>query len=84
MPIDSGHASSDWCFRHPNTLWRNLDKADAILVDDYCYMITWVAKEQAEQSYKDGFAPWDELDQGYDRLIASPRHVFLCSLYRRK
>lgn len=54
---------------------ENLTEADAIFVDDYCHTVTWTAKEQSEEEYRDGFDPRAQLIEGHKRLLEHPRHV---------
>lgn len=54
---------------------EDLDNADAVFVDDYCYTVAWTAQAQSEEAYKDGFDPQAELVEGYRRLLEQPRHV---------
>ena len=54
---------------------EDLNDADAVYVDEYCYTVAWIAKEQSEETYKDGFDPRAELVKGYKMLMEHPRHA---------
>jgi hypothetical protein len=56
---------------------KELQSADAIYVDDYCYTITNIAQEHSRLGgqYSDGFEPWRQLQAGYSRLAHSSRRV---------
>ena len=54
---------------------EDLNDADAVFVDDYCYSVAWIAQEQSEEAYKDGFDPRAQLVKGYTRLMDHPRRA---------
>ena len=58
---------------------EDANEADAVFIDDYCYTLAWIAKEQSEEGYQDGFDPQAQLIEGYKRLLEHPRHVVLAA-----
>lgn len=62
---------------------EDIDRADVVFVDDYCYMMSQTGKEHVvklppslqTKTFSDGFDPQAELSKAYNQLLSWPRCV---------
>lgn len=51
---------------------EDIDRADVVFVDDYCFMISHTGQIHGG-TFADRFDPWLELEKAYAKLVSWPR-----------